>query len=112
MFSFPVKSENVKGIPVSDFKANEMERVRDEVIEANHSPALVILITPWDRDNSEESNDYYRTKHIFVSARISSQVVQTSTLARDTQLKWSTSNIALQNICEAGGTTLESSTSK
>ena len=103
MFKFPLNSENVKGVTVSDFKEQEMKRVRDVVNSSNNSPALVVLVAPWDEESTEDSQEYFRAKHVFVSAGIPSQVVRLHTLERDSRLQWSTSNIALQCFAKLGG---------
>jgi len=103
MFGFAMTPDNVKGIPVSNFKEEEMRRVRDTVLSENRTPVLVVLVAPWDDEELEDSQDYFRAKHIFVSALIPSQVVRLYTLERDTRLQWSASNIALQCFAKLGG---------
>lgn len=103
MFGFSMTPSNVRGIVVSDFKESEMQRVRDTLLESGNGPVLAILVAPWDDEEVEDSQDYFRTKHIFVSARIPSQVVRLYTLERDYRLQWSTSNIALQCFAKLGG---------
>jgi len=103
MFGFPVTSQNVKGLAVSSFAKDEMERVRDTILSGNHTPVLVVLIAPWENDDEEDSQEYFRTKHVFVKAGIPSQVVRLFTVERDTRLQWSTSNIALQCFSKLGG---------
>jgi hypothetical protein len=103
MFGFRLSPDNVHGISVSNFKETEMLQVRDKVLSFKASHIIVILIAPWDDEEIEDSNDYFKAKHIFVSAQIPSQVVRLHTLERDTRLQWSTSNIALQSFAKLGG---------
>jgi hypothetical protein len=99
MFGFKLTSKNVKGIPVQNFKKEEIERVCENIKGSSTSPHLAILITPW----SEYELDYYRAKHAFVNAKIPSQVVRLYTLQNESRLKWATSNIALQSFAKLGG---------
>jgi hypothetical protein len=103
MFGFPLSPDNVKGITVSDFQTTEMQRVRDTIFSSSHSLVLVVLIAPWNNEEEEDSQEYFRAKHVFVSAGIPSQVVRLFTLERDSRLQWSTSNIALQCFAKLGG---------
>ena len=104
MFDFPLTPENLKGISVSDFRDEEMERVRDIVrSKTTDGPVLVVLIAPWNDEDEEDSQEYFRAKHTFVSAQIPSQVVRRYTLEQDSRLKWSASNIALQAFAKLGG---------
>jgi len=104
MFGFPLTPENLKGIAVSDFRAAEMERVRDIVrSKTTDGPVLVVLIAPWNNEDEEDGQEYFRAKHTFVSAQIPSQVVRLHTLEHDSRLKWSASNLALQSFAKLGG---------
>lgn len=104
MFGFPLTPENLKGIAVSDFRVEEMKRVRDIVrAKSEDGPVLVVLIAPWNNEDEEDSQEYFRAKHTFVSAQIPSQVVRLYTLEQDSRLKWSASNIALQAFAKLGG---------
>lgn len=103
MFGFSMTPDNVKGIAVSNFKEAEMQRVRDTLLSTGSGPVLAVLVAPWDDEEQEDSQDYFRAKHIFVSAQIPSQVVRLYTLERDSRLQWSTSNIALQCFSKLGG---------
>jgi hypothetical protein len=103
MFGFSLTSNNVQGISISDFKEREMRRARDTILAAGSTRVLAILIAPWDDEEVEDSQDYFRTKHIFVSSGIPSQVVRLHTLESDSRLQWSTSNIALQCFAKLGG---------
>ena len=104
MFEFPLTPDNVKGIVVSDFRQDEMQRVKDTVLSKPYEgPVLVMLIAPWNEEEEEDSQDYFRAKHIFVSAQIPSQVVRLHTLQQEVRLKWSASNIALQAFAKLGG---------
>ena len=98
MFDFPLTSKNVNGIPVQNFEKEEMERVCEKISASSNGPRLAILITPWDEDDP----NYYRVKHIFINAKIPSQVVRIFTLRSEARLKWSTSNIALQSFAKLG----------
>jgi hypothetical protein len=103
MFGFPVASENVTGIAVSGFQKSEMERVRDTILNSHRNSVLVILIAPWNNDDEEDSQEYFRAKYVFVNAGIPSQVVRLFTVEGDTRLQWSISNIALQCFSKLGG---------
>lgn len=103
MFGFSLNPDNVKGIVVSDFKENEMQRVRDTILSSENGQYLAVLIAPWDEEEHEDSQDYFRAKYVFANAQIPSQVVHVHTLERDYLLKWSTSNIALQCFAKLGG---------
>ena len=89
----------MSGIPVQNFENAEMERVCEKIKASGNGSRLAILITPWGEDDP----NYYRVKHIFISAKIPSQVVRIFTLMSEARLKWSTSNIALQSFAKLGG---------
>ncbi len=104
MFGFSLSPENVKGIAVKNFTEQEIKRVRDTVIARRKSQShLVVLIAPWDKEDVEDSEEYFYAKHTLISAGIASQVVRTQTLEHGSNLKWSTSNIALQCFSKLGG---------
>lgn len=102
-FGFPMSRQNVEGITISSFEEGEIELARDKIIRSGSSPCIALLIAPWNREEDEDSEDYYRTKHTFASAQIPSQVVRRYTLEKDSRLQWSTSNIALQCFVKLGG---------
>ncbi|MEM8804559.1 MAG: Piwi domain-containing protein [Cyanobacteria bacterium P01_G01_bin.38] len=103
MFGFPLTKRTVTGIPVENFSDQEMERVRDEILSSGESLVAALIIAPWDSEDNEKRKEYYHSKHIFATARIPSQVVRVFTLEKDSRLKWSTSNIALQCFSKLGG---------
>ena len=106
MFHLPISNENVSGAALSDFSPNEIQRVRDQVVEdaAGHK-VVPIVLTPFSRyDTPEENVAYWNLKHAFLSKGLPIQVVATKTVADKNKLKWSTSSIGLQVFAKAGGT--------
>jgi hypothetical protein len=103
MFGFAIGPGNIKGIAVSDFKEEEMARVADIILKNELGPVLALIIAPWKNEEEEDSEEYFRAKHIFVGRGIPSQVVRVDTLGKDYRLQWSTSNIALQCFAKLGG---------
>ena len=106
MFHLPISNENVSGTALSDFSPDEIQRVRDQVVEdaAGHK-VVPIVLTPFSRyDTPEENVAYWNLKHAFLSKDLPIQVVSTKTVADKNKLKWSTSSIGLQVFAKAGGT--------
>lgn len=105
MFHFPISNKNVRGIILSDFSPNEIQRVRDQIIKNAPDKVVPIVLTPFSRhDTPEENVAYWNLKHAFLSKDLPIQVVSTKTVADKNILKWSTSSIGLQVFAKAGGT--------
>lgn len=106
MFDFPFSRANVTGISLTDFTAEEIQRVRNTILNDSDRANLVpIILTPFSRyDEPEENAPYWYMKHAFLSRGLPIQVVSTDTVANRDTLKWSTASIALQIFAKAGGT--------
>ncbi len=106
MFSFPISSENVSGVAMSDFSADEIQRIRDRVVvEAAGRTVVPVVLTPFSRhDDPSKNAAYWNLKHAFLSEGLPIQVVATETVADKNKLKWSTAGIGLQIFAKVGGT--------
>ena len=105
MFHLPISDKNVGGIALSNFSLNEVQRVRDQVVQdtAGHK-VVAIVLTPFSRhDTPEENVAYWNLKHAFLSKGLPIQVVATETVANKNKLKWSTAGIGLQVFSKLGG---------
>ena len=79
MFHLPISKENVSGAALSGFSPNEIQRVRDQVVEdaAGHK-VVPIVLTPFSRyDTPEDNVAYWNLKHAFLSKGLPIQVVAT-----------------------------------
>lgn len=106
MFRLPISNENVSGVALSDFSANEIQRIRDRVVAAAAGRNVVpIVLTPFSRhDTPEENTAYWNLKQAFLAENLPIQVVATETVADKNKLKWATASIGLQIFAKAGGT--------
>ena len=106
IFRFPIARHNVRGATMSEFEAEEIERVADMVAaDAAGKPVVPVVITPFSRrDEAEENEAYWTLKHAFLARQMPIQVVSAETIADRNTLKWSASGIALQIFAKAGGT--------
>ena len=106
MFRLPISNENVSGVVLSDFSANEIQRIRDRVVAAAAGRNVVpIVLTPFSRhDTPEENTAYWNLKQAFLAENLPIQVVATETVADKNKLKWATASIGLQIFAKAGGT--------
>lgn len=106
MFRFPLSRENVRGATISEFEAEEIDRVAEMVAaDAAGKPVVPVVITPFSRrDEAQENQAYWTLKHAFLAREMPIQVVAAETVADRNTLKWSTSGIALQIFAKAGGT--------
>lgn len=104
MFGIEFDGKTVVGIPITNFDETEMMEVRDKILSASSDkPKIALLIAPWKSDDEEDSEEYFRVKHIFISSKIPTQVVRAETLEKSSRLQWSASNIGLQCFAKLGG---------
>ena len=106
MFGLSIGNDRVRGIPLSDFSENEIQRAAERVLTDYSGCRVVpVILTPFSRhDDPEDNGSYWYLKHAFLSRGLPVQVVSTDTVRDTNTLKWSTASIALQVFAKAGGT--------
>lgn len=106
LFRLQIGRENVSGITLTDYSEDEINRIRDRVVEDSGARSILpILLTPFNRhDNPEHNSAYWSLKHAFLSAGLPSQVVSTKVVSNREMLKWSAASIGLQVFAKLGGT--------
>lgn len=104
MFQFSINKNNVTGITLRSFEANDIVAAAGKVLsDAAGRPTVAVVITPFDAwDDEEIKAPYWLLKHAFLSRRIPTQVVSIGTLATTNTLKWAASNIGLGILAKMG----------
>lgn len=102
MFGCQFDRETVGGQSLSDFNLDEIKQAVLRAIESNPDKRITpVLVAPYE--SAEQSDLYYRVKHLCIEHDISCQFVKTSLIRDKRVLKWSASNIGLQLFCKLGG---------
>lgn len=104
MFGTTISTANVKGIVLEDFGLKSIREVQRKVSkDQDEHPAVVVVLTPFSRHDSQDNDAYWTLKHAFLSAGLPIQVVSTTTANDRNSLKWSIGSIGLQIFAKLGG---------
>ena len=105
MFRTPLGKDNVAGIEVSGFSNEELQKIcltlKTQYPQEHVLPVALVPMTKHTSD--EETLNYFKAKHAFLTHGLASQFVDRKRLDDRNALKWSISNIGLALFAKMGG---------
>jgi hypothetical protein len=102
MFGCQFDHDTVTGASIQDFTLENVLRTLDQIKnQLVDGRILPVFVSPFDESNEDDL--YYHLKHRCLQLNSPCQFVSTRLLSDKYQLKWATSNIALQLFAKMGG---------
>lgn len=105
MFGIDFSTKTVSGTAVAQFDVEHVTRAIDVAKqEYGKSRFLPVVVSPFDKNGTDETNElYYTIKHFCLRRQLASQFVSVPLLSQEGVFKFAISNIGLQMFAKMGG---------